>query len=116
MGLNSSDIFTPGAFDSLGNFISAVDTLTDFTPSQAPSQGDKIGLRADSFSNLIRDDGLFDPNEFTTLANFDNNQDANLVYDRSEGIMYYIDENNNRIEFMRLNPGLNIDDDDFEII
>ncbi len=113
------ETFTPDGtqvfgFDTLNNFVPAdagVDTLTDFTQGE-----DKIQLDANSFDRLIGVDGNFDPDEFTTLAEFAQNPDANLVYDSDQGLMYYIDENGNAIEFIQLDPNLNIGPDDFETI
>ena len=111
----SSKVFGSGSdtlnFNTFVPISAGVDTLTDFTPGE-----DKIGLDSDSFDLLKTEDGNFNSNEFTTLANFGNNRDANLVYDSEQGVMYYIVGENRAIEFMRLDPGLNIDDDDFEII
>ena len=101
-------------FDTLNNVVpgdSGVDTLTDFTPGE-----DKIQLDANSFSELIGSDGNFNPDEFTTLDEFAQNPDANLVYDSNQGLMYYIDGNGNAIQFLQLEDNPDITGDDFETI
>ncbi|WP_287526767.1 calcium-binding protein [Okeania sp. SIO2C2] len=109
--LDGTQVF---GFDTLNNFVpgdSGVDSLTDFTSGE-----DKIQLDANSFDELIEPGDTFNPDEFTTLDEFAQNQDANLVYDSDQGLMYYIDADNNAIQFLQLDSNLDITGDDFETI
>jgi Ca2+-binding RTX toxin-like protein len=88
------------------------DTLTDFDPTE-----DVIQLSNTVFSAL---DGTIDPSKFTTINNFvpgqSSTQGANLIYDKNQGLLYYVNELGVVSPIAQFDNKANLGLDDFEII